>query len=166
MWLGKQSRAGHEQIGAGRGARADRLEVHAAVDRQQHARAARRPQMAQLLQRHGLELLTAEAGHDAHHQHEVAEIEAAAQGLDRRGRIQRDARRRPQRANLVQQRPRIGHRFDVDRQQVGARLAEPLHVAARLGNHQMHVQRQARSSGGRPRPPAGRSSGWARSGRP
>ena len=32
----------------------------------------------------------------------------------------------PSRANLAQQRPRIGDRLDVDRQQVGARLAEPL----------------------------------------
>ena len=36
-----------------------------------------------------------------------------------------------------------GADFDVDGQQVGARLAEPLHIAARLGNHQMDVQRQA-----------------------
>ena len=51
--------------------------------------------MPELLQRLDLELLPAKARHDAHHQHEVAEIEAIVQGIDGRGRVQRNARPPP-----------------------------------------------------------------------
>ena len=79
----------------------------------------------------------------AHHQHEVAVVEIGLDGFDRRGRIERQSGDRPQAADFPQQRPRIVDRFDVDRQQVGPRLAESLQVAARFGNHQVNVQRQA-----------------------
>ena len=80
---------------------------------------------------------------DAHHQHEVAVVEIGLNGLDRRGRIKRQTGNCPKAADFPQQRTRIVDRFDVDRHQVGPRLAESLQVAARFGNHQVKIQRQA-----------------------
>ena len=45
---------------------------------------------------------------------------------------------------MFQQRSWLRDRLDVDGDQIGARLAKLLHIAVRLGNHQMHIQRQTR----------------------
>ena len=104
------------------------------------------PQPAELVQRHCLKLLAAEARHDAHHQHQTHLVQIGGHRADRRGRVQRKARHSPQTANLAKQRPGVRHGLNMDRQQIGPRPAIGFQVALGVGNHQMNVQRQLRQS--------------------
>ena len=130
-------------FGAGLGTQPDRLVVDAPVDRQQQIVSARGSQMPQAIDGLRLEFLPAKPGRTLITSTRSQSCEIGLDGLDRRGRIERQSGDGPKAADLPQQRPRIVDRFDVDRQQVGPRLAESLQVAARFGNHQVHVQRQA-----------------------
>ena len=96
----------------------------------------------QLFDRLILEFLPAEARHHAHHEHQVAMRQAGFDRRERRRRIERQPGQRPERANLVQNGPRILGRLDVDRERIGPRLAKCFHVVGRVRDHQMHVQRQ------------------------
>ena len=101
-----------------------------------------RPEPAKLLQRHRLELLASEPRHDAHHQHQVAVVKIRLDGLQRRGRVEGQARGDSLSPDLLQERPGILHGLDVNRQQIGPARQNDRRIA-RLGDHQVDVQRQA-----------------------
>ena len=84
----------------------------------------------------------------------------------RRRRIERQAGQRTQRANLVQHRPRVRHRFDVDRHPIGPGVAKRLDVLAPARRSSGARRAASRSPGGRPRRSECRCSNWARNGRP
>ena len=96
--------------------------------------------VADLVERAGDEALAAETGIDAHHQHEVDEVENMCDRVLRRRRIEGDpgalAERPDRLQRAVEMRPRLG----MDGQAIGAGGGEIGEIGVGRRDHQMHVE--------------------------
>ena len=97
-------------------------------------------ELGDLVERRGDEALTAEAGIDAHHQHEVDIVPDMLEGGDRRRRVQRDAGLLAQMLDELQRAVEMRPRLGMDGDDVGARLGEIGDVGIDRRDHQMHVE--------------------------
>ena len=134
-------RSGDEIIGAGGGHGGGGLRPDAAVDLDfDVASAGHLAHGADLVERTGDEALAAEAGIDAHHQHEVDEVENMRDRGGRRRRIEGDpgllAERPDRLQRAVEMRPGLG----VDGQAIGAGGGEIGEIGIDRRDHQMHVE--------------------------
>ena len=120
-----------------------------------------------LVEHLGHEALAAEPGLDAHHQQRVEVRQHLDVGLDRRARLDRQPGPGAGRAQVA--RPgATGSRggLDVEGHVVRAGLGVAERPPVGVVDHQVAVERQVGRRAAAPSPPAGRGSGWARSGRP
>ena len=162
-------RAGHEAVHAGLGGGLDGVVVDPAVDldQQREVPGVHQPAGgAHLVQHLGHEPLAAEPGLHAHHQQRVVVPQGLQVGLQRGVRLDRQPGPGAGRAQVAGQRDRVPGRLHVHGHVVRAGLGVADRPAVRVVDHEVAVQRDGRSPPAAPPPPAGRGSGWARSGRP
>ena len=91
----------------------------------------------------GNEALAAEARKDRHAQHQVDVAEVGLHRLERRVRVEGQARPQAQPAHLRDELVRVAD-FDVHRAAVGAGIGEVLQVPPGLGHHEVTVEEQRR----------------------
>ena len=125
-----------------------------------------------LAQRRIDEALAAEARVDAHHQQQVDLVDHPLQAVDRRRRVEHQARLAAGVADQLQRAVDVRAGVGVEADPVGAGLGKRLRQRIDRLHHQVHVDRHARAVGlspracAAPRTPSARRSGWARSGCP
>ena len=105
----------------------------------QAALLALRLQPAQLVQCRGHELLAAEAGLHAHHQHQVQLVQIGGQRLRGGAGLDGQARLAAQRLHGIQRLLDIVLAFQMEVVQGGTRLDEGFCVLQRVADHQMHI---------------------------
>jgi hypothetical protein len=125
-----------------------RGEIDATVDLEaeiQTAFAPPRIDLLELRQHVAAERLAAEAGLHRHHQHEIDGGEQVFDGGRRRAGIQHDAVLAAELADAGERAGVIIRRLDVDADEIGAGLGKRFHVAMRLGQHQVRVEKELRA---------------------
>jgi GNAT superfamily N-acetyltransferase len=132
------ARLGRMRCGSGCDSAID-LEVHGPTRAVDHV-----PYRANFRKDFGEEDLTAEAGVDAHHQHDVADVDDVTDGIFVRCRIEHDARALSEMANVLERPMQMWRGFDVNAEPVGTGLGEIIEVLLWLDDHQVNVDWQAR----------------------
>jgi hypothetical protein len=144
--LAEDRAAGHEGVGAGVGHAADVVDLDAAVDLEPDVAPAGVDELARLLdlaQRAVDEALAAEAGVDAHDQHQVDLVDHPLQHVQRRRRVEHQPGLLAFGLDQLQRAVHVRAGVGVEAHQVGAGLAEGLRQRIHRLHHQVHVDRHA-----------------------
>ena len=91
------------------------------------------------------EFLPAKAGVDRHEEHHIHIVDQLLKTVDRRARIERNARLAARRLDLLDDAMRVARRLDVERDDVRPRLCKGLDVRLRMFDHKVHVKYRLRN---------------------
>ena len=86
------------------------------------------------------ELLPAKAGVDCHEKHHIHIVDQLLKGIDRRARIECNARLAARRLDLLNDTVRVTCRLNMERNDVRSRLCERLDMRLGMLDHEVHVK--------------------------
>src|SRR5215212_2137923 len=138
----EHGRPGDQNVRSGAGQSAGVRRRHAAVNFDVDITAADHfADLRDAAYRAGHEVLAGKAGVDAHHQHQVDEVEDLGDRCQRCGWVESDAGALAERAHRLQRTVDVRTGFDVDGEAVGAGFGEGGEVRVGRRDHQVDVER-------------------------
>ena len=99
-----------------------------------------RAQVTNLTKRGGNKSLTAEAGVDGHHKHQIDHVDDVFDGRDRRARIQRDAGLLTKRADCLQRTMQMRSSLGMYRNVIASGFGKSLQIRIARRDHQVRVE--------------------------